>query len=256
MARPWKLLAMSKAQASRARRTALIALFAVMSVALDSMVTPGFSSGIWFGWVFVMSPITGMVLGPRDGFIATLISVMVGHSLVFRESVFEFIFTLGAPIGSAVSGMVFRGERRKILAYYVALLAAYFLTPVARSLPLWGMWDVYLAVLVLLALIFLEARGRSDLIRGPRTMAALSVLLGLEADVLFRIFVLIPCRGYSVFYGLTPEVLAMIWSVPAPLITPIKVAISASIATLLIPSILRVLKKNVLGVDLGHSDES
>jgi len=48
----------------------------------------------------------------------------------------------------------------------------------------------------------------------------------------------------------------MIWSVPAPLITPIKVAISASIATLLIPSILKVLKENVLGVDLDHSDES
>ena len=247
---------MSKAQALRSRRTALIALFAVMSIALDSMVTPGFSSGIWFGWVFVMSPITGMVLGPRDGFIATLISVMVGHTIVFRDSAFEFIFTLGAPIGSAVSGMVFRGERVKILAYYAALLAAYFLTPIAWSLPLWGMWDVYFAVLVLLALIFLEGIGRSDLIRGPRTIAALSALFGLEADVLFRIFVLIPCRGYNVFYGLTPEVLTMIWSVPAPLITPIKVAISASIATMLIPSILRVLKENELRVDLGHPDES
>lgn len=247
---------MSKTQASRARGTALIALFAVMSVALDSMVTPGFSSGIWFGWVFVMSPITGMVLGPRDGFIATLISVMVGHSLVFRGSVFEFIFTLGAPLGSAVSGMVFRGERGKVLVYFAALLVAYFLTPVAWSLYLWGMWDVYLAVLILLALIFLEGRGRSDLVRDPRIIAALSALIGLEADILFRIFILIPCRGYSVFYGLTSEMLALIWSVPAPLITPLKVAASAAIATLLMPSILRVLKKNEYGIDLGHSDNS
>lgn len=244
---------MSKA-ASRARGTALIALFAVMSVALDSIVTPGFSSGIWFGWVFVMSPITGMVLGPRDGFIATLISVIVGHSLVFRGSVFEFIFTLGAPLGSAVSGMVFRGERGKVLAYFAALLAAYFLTPIAWSLPLWGMWDVYLAILVLLALVFLEGRDRSDL--DLRIIAALSALIGLEADVLFRIFILIPCRGYSVFYGFTSEVLEMIWSVPAPLITPVKVAISASIATLLIPSILRVLRENEFGIGLVHSVES
>lgn len=247
---------MSKAQVSRARGIALIALFAVMSVALDSMVTPGFSSGIWFGWVFVMSPITGIVLGPRDGFIATLISVMVGHSLVFRGSVFEFIFTLGASLGSAVSGMVFRGEWRKVLAYFAALLVAYFLTPVAWSLPIWGMWDVYLAVLALLALIFMEERGRLDLVKNPRVIAALSALIGLEADVLFRIFILIPCRGYSVFYGLTFEMLAMIWSVPAPLITPVKVAISASIATLLIPSILKVLKKNEFGISLGHSDDS
>jgi hypothetical protein len=247
---------MSKVQPSGARGTALIALFAVMSIALDSMVTPGFSSGIWFGWVFVMSPITGIVLGPRDGFFATLISVLIGHSLVFRGSIFEFIFTLGAPLGSAVSGMIFMGERGKVLAYYAALLVAYFLTPVAWSLPLWGMWDVYLAVLVLLALIFLEWSGRKDLVRSPRIIVALSTLIGLEADVLFRIFILIPCRGYSVFYGLTPEVLAMIWSIPAPLITSIKVAISASIATLLIPSILRVLKKNEFGIGLSHSDES
>jgi len=118
------------------------------------------------------------------------------------------------------------------------------------------MWDVYLAVLALLALIFMEGRGRLDLVRNPRIIAALSALIGLEADVLFRIFILIPCRGYSVFYGLTSEMLAMIWTVPAPLITPVKVAISASIATLLIPSILKVLKKNEFGISLGHSDDS
>lgn len=235
-----------KANSLDTRRISLIVVFAVISVALDSLVSPGFSSGIWYGWVFIMSPISGIVLGPRDGFIATLISVIVGHTIVFRESVFEFIFTLGAPIGSAVTGLIFRGEKSKILVYYTILLTAYFLTPIARQLPIWGMWDVYIAYIVLLALFFLERSGRLRFMKNPRIAVTVSTLLGLEADILFRIFALIPGQGYSIFYGLTPEVLVMIWSVPAPLITPIKVATSISIATLLVPSIFKILKENGL----------
>jgi hypothetical protein len=106
------------------------------------------------------------------------------------------------------------------------------------------MWDVYLAYIVLLVLFFSEWRGISSLMKNPRIVVIVSTLLGLEADILFRIFMLIPGRGYSIFYGLTPEVLAMIWSVPAPLITPIKVLTSIFIATLLIPTLFRVLKEN------------
>jgi hypothetical protein len=191
-----------------------------------------------------MSPISGIVLGPRDGFIATLISVMVGHTIVFRESVFEFVFTLGAPIGSAVTGFIYRGERIKIILYYTLLFAAYFLTPLARQLPFWGMWDVYIAYIVLLILFFLEKSKSLGFMKNSRIAAAVSTLLGLEADILFRIFVLIPAQGYNIFYGLTPEVLAMIWSVPAPLITPIKVATSILIAASLVPPIFKVLQEN------------
>jgi hypothetical protein len=229
------------------RRISLIVLFAVISIVLDSMVTPGFSSGIWFGWIFLMSPISGIVLGPRDGFLATLISVLIGHSLVFRESIFEFVFTIGAPIGSAITGMVFRVERIKILVYYTALLTAYFLTPVTRQLPLWGMWDVYLTYILLLVMIIFKRR-RVDIMRNPKIAVIVSTFLGLESDILFRIFVLIPGRGYNIFYGFTTEMLVMIWSIPAPIITPIKVIISIFLATLLIPSIFRTLKANGLHI--------
>lgn len=225
------------------RRISLLVLFAVISIVLDSMVTPGFSSGIWFGWIFLMSPISGIVLGPRDGFLATLVSVLIGHSIVFRESIFEFIFAIGAPISSAITGMVFRGERIKILVYYTALLAAYFLTPVTRLLPFWGMWDVYLAYIVLLILIIFK-RGQVDIMRNPKIAVIISAFLGLESDILFRIFILIPGRGYNIFYGFTTEVLVMIWSIPAPIITPIKVIISIFLATILVPSVFMILKAN------------
>ena len=226
------------------RRIALIAVFAAITTALDSMVTPGFSSGVWYGWVFLMSPVNGMILGPWDGFLATLISVLVGHTLVLRDSVYEYVFTIGAPLGALMAGLVFRGERRWALAYFVAFLGLYFLNPVGRSLPVWGMWDVYAAFAVLLVITVLEKRMDGKLTVNTRTAAALGALMGLEADILYRIFVLVPLGGYELFYGLTPELLAMIWSVPAPLITPLKVGTSLFISTLLVPSILKITEES------------
>ena len=237
-----------------ARRIALVSMFAVISIVLDMVVTPGFSSGIWYGWVFIMSPISGIVLGPVDGFLTTLISVMVGHTVVFRESVYEFVFALGAPIGSAVAGMIFRGRKRKVLIYYVVLLAAYFMTPLARQLPIWGMWDVYVAFLALVALTVLGGVMSLDFTSSPRVAAVLAALIGLEADILFRIFVLIPAGGYSIFYGLTPDVLVMIWSVPAPLITPIKVAVSVFAAYLMTPPVLNILRESEFSAVMGHRE--
>jgi thiamine transporter ThiT len=74
---------------TKSQRIALIAMFSVISIVLDSIITPGFSAGVWFGWIFIMSPVNGLLLGPIDGFITTLLSVMIGHTVVFRESVYE-----------------------------------------------------------------------------------------------------------------------------------------------------------------------
>jgi hypothetical protein len=67
----------------------------------------------------------------------------------------------------------------------------------------------------------------------------LATFSGLEADILFRIFILIPCNGYSIFYGLTPEVLKAIWTVPAPLITPFKVILSTIFSVILVPKLVQ-----------------
>jgi hypothetical protein len=226
----------------RTRRIALISTFAVLSTVLDMMVTPSISAGIWFGWIFVISPINGLILGPLDGFITTLISVLLGHSLVFRDSIYEFVFTLGAPICSLVTGYLVRGEWKKVFVYYTVLIAAYFLDPLSRELPIWGMWDTFLAYSVLVAYIILTRASRINSNLKQGYLFALFTFLGLEADVLFRIFVLVPCQAYRIFYGLTPESLIFIWSVPAPLVTPLKVAFSSALGFFLVPEILRILQ--------------
>ena len=178
----------------KTRRIAAIAIFAVLSMAVDSIITPGFSAGVWYGWIFIISPITGILLGPRDGFIATLIAVMVGHTVVFRETVFEFIFTLGAPICSLIAGLIYQNRWKTALGFYSLFIVSYFLTPISCSLPLCGIWDCILSYTVLLTLTLMRTLGYLNFHHKPVYLFALSAFIGLEADVLFRIFVLVPLQ--------------------------------------------------------------
>ncbi len=226
----------------RVRTLSLIALFAAFGAVCDSVVTPGFSSGVWFGWIFVISPLAGIVLGPYSGFLSTFISVMIGHSLFPRETVYEFVFTLGAPIGAMMSGFAFRGQLKRVVVYYTLMLGAYFATPISGKLPIWGMWDCYLGYAILIVLfIILTIRGSTEI--NWMSPFAVSAFIGLEADVLLRIFIFVPLHTYQVFYGLTPEALVAIWSVPAPLITPFKVLLSTFLVTLIGPQIKRLVRE-------------
>lgn len=175
---------------------------------------------------------------------ATLISVMVGHSLVFRETIYEYIFTLGAPLGSLVSGLIFRKKWRIAILLFTFMLAAYILTPVSWSLPFWGMWDVYIAYSAVIIIGLLNRQGILNLDADNRAIFALSAFLGLETDILFRIFILVPCQAYRLFYGMTSEALIFLWAVPAPLITPLKVALATLVAATIGPTLMGIMKES------------
>ncbi|UCE43671.1 MAG: hypothetical protein JSV57_04765 [Candidatus Bathyarchaeota archaeon] len=223
------------------KAVSLIAIFAALGVICDMVITPGFSAGVWIGWVFIISPIAGIVLGPYNGFVSTLIAVIIGHSLFPRGTIYEIIFALGAPVSSLISGFAFRGQLKRVFAYYTVMLGSYFATPISRRLPIWGMWDCYVAYALLIVLcVILITRGLDEIKR--MSPYAVSAFIGLEADVLLRIFVLVPCHGYQFFFGWTPESLAAIWTVPAPIITPFKVLLSTFVVTLIAPQIRRIIR--------------
>lgn len=222
---------------SRSEFVATIIVFAALTTALDSIPSP-ITAGVWSGLVFMISPLTGVILGPRAGFLTILMAVMVGHWVYFRD-IYEFVFTFGAPIGAMISGFSFRGKHRTVWIFYTFMLMAYFLSPISRQLPLIGMWDCYLAYAVACILPLLPQR---ILAKWNRALPiALASLLGLEADVLFRIFVLVPCGTYRLFYGFTPEVMTLIWYAGAA-ITPAKVALSTIATTLVGNGVTKVLE--------------
>lgn len=226
----------------KTRTLSLVAIFAAVGVVCDAIVTPVFSAGVWLGAVFMLTPIVGIVLGPYKGFVSILIAVMIGHLLVPRgESIYEFVFTLGAPVGSMMSGFMFRGQWKKVFAFYTIMLMFYFISSISWHLPIWGMWDVFVAYAIVGVLgVVMSVRGVKEFEQS--SPFAVSAFVGLEADVLLRIFILVPCQTYRFFYGWPLEILVAIWSVPAPLITPFKVLLSTFTATLISPQIMRVLK--------------
>jgi len=227
----------------KSRFLALVAVFASVNVVSDSFMSlPDFPSGVWYSWNFLVAALTGIVLGPFAGFAATFIGVMIGHYINFID-VYEFLFTLGAPIGTMLSAFLFRGNWKPVLVYYTALFAAYFVTPIAWQLPMWGMWDTYLACAVLVAAILMIRKGLWE--RGLKRLhfvLAVSAFVGLEADVLFRIFIFVPCQTYQLFYGFGVETLQVIWTVGA-VGTPIKAALSTLITVVVGHTLVKTLRK-------------
>ncbi len=237
----------NREEMKKSQFVSLIAVFAAVNVVSDSLMgPPGFTSGVWYSWIYLVAPLTGILIGPYAGFLSTLIGVTIGH-FIYPRGPYEFLFTLGAPIGAMVSGFMFRGKWKKVLLYYTVLLAIYFVTPVAWQLPLWGMWDVYVAYIFLLIVAVLMTK------RGPWKLESKSLLyalatsafIGLEADILFRIFIFVPGQTYWLFYGSTVEELIAIWGAGA-IITPIKVAISTLVTTMVGVPLVRALRSHYL----------
>lgn len=176
-----------KGKMTKSKRISLIVTFAAVAAILDSI--PGFApiQSVWYSWIFLVAPLFGFILGPVDGFLSILIGVLVGHSIYFR-GIHEFLFTIGAPVGAMIAGMLFRKKRSIPIIFFTVLLASYFLTPISWQLPLWGMWDVYLAFIVLLIV---------TIIRFNKSRLLISTFVGLEADILFRIFLFNPSSDIS-----------------------------------------------------------
>jgi len=225
-----------------------VAVFAAINVICDSLVGPPIpvEPNVWYSWGFMATPITGILLGPYAGFLSSLIGVMIGHFIYFRGP-YEFLFTLGAPIGAMISGLLFRRKWKIASIYYTVLLAIYFITPIAWQLPVWGMWNVYLAYASLLVAMGMMRKKSYELeSRGLLFAIAMSAFIGLEADVLFRIFVFIPCQTYRLpYYNLDTEALRSIWVLGA-VETSIKATMSTIVTVTVGPPLVKAIKKTGL----------
>ncbi len=231
---------------------ALISVCAAFSIVCDLLVVPPILpySGVWYSWIFISEAITGILLGPLAGFLSNFIGVMVGHLILYIDA-YEFLFTIGAPLGAMISAFTYRRRWSVVLTYYLTLFGGFFAAPVSWQLPFWGMWDVYLAFVTLVFLAIITTRWRRlwDTKSQMRLIyiLALSVFIGLEADVLFRIFILVPCQTYRLFYGWEVDELQAIWALGA-IETPIKTSLSAIITSIMGPPIINAARKLKLSV--------
>lgn len=204
-------------------------MWIALVVVLDSIpILPGFYSGIWDSWIFILSPLIGVLLGPVTGAVAVGLGTLLGHLIYFRDP-YELIFMMGAPVGTLMAGLVAQRRWKPVLAIYSALLMGYFLSPVSWALPLWGIWDTLFGfcLVVLFAAVSHTKPGlfTTEESRVSIFALGLATVIGLESDVLLRVFIFVPCMTFSLFYGLTIEQLQILW-LGAGVITPFKVLLA------------------------------
>ena len=216
------------------RSITFVAIFAAMIAILDSIpMIPGFYGGIWDSWGFMLSPIVGILLGPVLGVISVGLGGLVGHLVFFRDPI-ELLFMLGAPIGAGMAGLVFQERWKAACAIYSAMILGYFLTPVTWSLSILGVWDVLVGFVLILAITIVTSLNKTWIrtLSSTNLKMILATVIGLESDILARIFILIPGQMYWLYYAMPLEALQGLWLV-AGVITPIKVVLAA-IATIAI----------------------
>jgi hypothetical protein len=224
------------------RFVAFIAIFTALAAVLDSIpIIPGFYGGVWDSWLFLMSPLFGIILGPIGGAVSIAMGSFIGHLVYFRDP-YELLFMWGAPLGAGISGLVFQRRWKPVFIIYTGLLLAYLVTPVSWQLPLWGIWDVLVGfgVLVLFSVIvntrlWPESGDRRNVIG-----LLFATVIGLESDVLLRVFFLVPCQTYWFFYGLTVEGLQILWW-GAGFVTPLKVLMAVVVGLTIGFSLIRII---------------
>jgi hypothetical protein len=177
----------------RSLQVSLAAVFAALHVVLYL-----FSVGLWRNWAIYIEPIEGIVLGPFFGFLSAIIGSSVART-VKPDSLWLFGI-VAEPISVLTAGFLAKAMWKPAFAAYATMLLAYFVHPYGRALPLWTILDILLA----LALIYPAARlsgnlFRSDIKRQAASLALLSFVC-IATDSLVRMFLLVPCGLYALFF--------------------------------------------------------
>jgi hypothetical protein len=235
------------------RTVAFVAVFAALIAVLDIIPAFGFTSGVWDSWAFLLSPIVGILLGPYLGALSVGIGSLIGHTIYYREPT-ELLFMLGLSMGAAVAGFVYQRKWKPVFGIYTAMLIGYFIYPVTWGLPLWGIWDILVGYSIVLIFSAVTTRGiwSNNSERYNLLLLIFCTVIGLETDILFRVFVLVPGQVHWLF-GWTPEILYDIWLV-AGFITPIKVILAAIVMVTLGRQLLRILEQQGNSISMGDTD--
>ena len=231
---------MGEREMPKAVLPAATAIFAALHAALASFPGPLFRS-----WMFFIMPLEGIVLGPGPGAIAAMIGGSIG--CVNRgEAIILPIVALAEPMGAACAGLAFKGRWREVAAIYAMMLIAYFAHPLGRALPAWCLWDIYLAAGAILPACLVSKRlsAEGSLRSSILSLAiALSAFVGVEADVLTRIFMLIPGFFY-VFLVPEPVIETLTaWWVMGAMTTPIEALLCMAFSAWIGPAILVALEQ-------------
>lgn len=165
---------------------------------------------LWRNWAIYLEPLEGIILGPEAGFSAALIGSIVGRTLKPPDPTLFVFGVVAEPLGVLICAFLARGRWRSAMPIYAVMLAAYFIHPLGRWLPLWTILDTLLA----LVLIYPAGKIGNWVFKGDIRRSSVSLILisfiGIATDALVRVFLLVPAGLYTLFTS-SPDVVYAIF---------------------------------------------
>ena len=194
-----------------------------------------------------MVPFEGIIAGPFLGASAAFIGVVVGR---FSKPEFFFVenfFGIAEPAGAFAAGLLFTKRWKIVAAIYLLLLGVFFLHPLARLIPMWTLWDIYVAFFAIFPAAVVVRRTSQDStdIRSLFFSLALVTFVSVELDVLIRVFMLTVLglyQAYPIPTDLLPEIF-----IAGALTTPLEAAYAVVACTLVgVPLMISLEKSGLL----------
>jgi len=181
-----------------AKTVAFVGVFAAFHATLY-LISPPF---LWRNWAIYLSPIEGMVLGPWAGFTAALIGSTIGRVLL--PSPLWMFGIIAEPLSVMTAGFLTRYKWQPVIILYAVMFAAYFVSPMGQSLPLWPMMDTIVAFCLVYPAAKLGKNLFSENVKFlPISLVVISFVT-VATDGLTRVFLFIPAGLYSSVLGYSP----------------------------------------------------
>ena len=170
----------------------LTAVFAALHAVLYFI-----SFGLWRNWGIYLESIEGIILGPKIGFFAAFLGSSIARMV--KPDAFWMFGIIAEPISVLMAGLLAKAKWKPVLAVYAIMISAYFVHPFGRALPLWTILDILFA----LVLIYPAAKLGGNLFKADVKRLTIALVLisfvCIATDSLVRVFLLVPCGGYSLF---------------------------------------------------------
>jgi hypothetical protein len=182
-----------------------VAVFAAFHAVLYFLSPPI----LWRSWAIYLEPIEGIILGPEAGFYAALLGSIVGRTIKPTEPTLLIFGVVAEPLGVLICALLVRGKWRSAMPIYAVMLAAYFIHPFGRWLPIWTVLDTLLAFF----LIYPAGKIGKWVFKGDFWRFSVSLIvisfICIATDALVRVFLLVPSGLYTLFTSSPDVVYAM-----------------------------------------------
>jgi hypothetical protein len=185
------------------KTVAFIGVFAAFHATLY-LISPPF---LWRNWAIYLSPIEGTVLGPMAGFIAALVGSIIGRVLL--PSPLWMFGVIAEPLSVMAAGFLTRDKWQPVIALYGIMFAAYFISPMGQSLPLWPMLDTIVAFCLVYPAAKLSKNLFSENVKLLPVSLVIISFITVATDSLTRVFMFIPAGLNGSVLGLSPAATAL-----------------------------------------------